>query len=387
MKHTLLTALLAAGALTASADSFTMKVAGTDFCICIDAGISVTLTWGDGTSETFVSDGTPHSIAAKTEDVSVTTDTYVRNLYLAGNKATTFDVGSLSRLEVLDLCDNDLTTLSLTKLTALESLLINGNHINALSLAKQGKLRKLHASGNDIDALTLNTADVTDLWVDGCMLKGTLDLAKQNHLRSLNASNNMNGHLDLVLLANTSAAKKALEYVDLADNYLFFDSFPTIYDKVAKEYTVINNLDGQKPFHYTDYFQPGQQYDISDLIRYNAWGVAIGPTVELYRMAKPGDYTPVAENLLVEGTDYTKVGSYKYTFLTNQPQVFFRVTSDFYPGLALVTEPFNITDDLEGITPLAPNAETDAPAYDLQGRRKADRSGVSIRNGKVIISK
>lgn len=390
-KNTLLTALLlAAGALTASADSFTMKVAGTDFCICVDAGISVTLTWGDGATETFVSDGTPHSTAAKTEDVSVTTDTYVRNLYLAGNKATTFDVGSLSRLEVLDLCDNDLTTLSLTKLTALESLLINGNHISNLSLAKQGKLRKLHASGNDLDALALNTADITDFWVDGCMLKGTLDLAKQNHLRSLNASSNMNGHLDHVLLANTTAAKNALEYVNLSNNYLFFDSFPTVYDKVAQKYTVISRLDGQKPFHYVDYFLPDQQYDISDLIRYNAWSTAIGPKVELYRMTKPGDYTPVAENLLVEGTDFTKVGSYKYTFVTHQSRVFFRVTSDFYPDLVLVTEPFGITDDPEGINSVLTDGDA-APAYDLQGRpivREVQApAGLRIQNGKKVITK
>lgn len=401
MKHTLLTALLAAGALTASADSFTLKNVVSDFGICVDAGLTVTLTDDKGQQFSYVSDGTfffnddangPFHLGQKNE-ITVTTDDYIRNLYLDYTAATSFEVGALPRLEVLNLSFTSMTELDLTKIPELQTLILDANtRIERLDLTKQTKLRKLHTSGcGSLKEVVLNSTSITDFWADHCKLSGTLDLSKQNHLRCLNAGYNYYGHLDHVLLSSTDAAKKALDYVNLSYNYLFFDSFPTVYDKTTHKYTVISKLDGQKLFHYVDYFLPGQQYDISDLIRYNAWGVAISPKVELYRMTKLGDYTPVAENLLVEGTDYTKVGSYKYTFLTEQPRVFFRVTSDLYPDLALVTGYFSITDDPTSISNVILDAETDAPAYDLQGRpatrQPQSPAGLRIQNGKKVITK
>lgn len=400
MKHTLLTALLAAGALTASADSFTLKDVDSEFGICVDAGLTVTLTDDKGQQFSYVSDGTffsndygvPFHLSEKNE-ITVTTDGYIRNLYLDYTAATDFKVGALPRLEVLNLSFTRMTELDLTKIPELQTLILDANtKIERLDLTKQTKLRKIHTSGcGSLKEIVLNSTSITDFWADHCKLSGTLDLSKQNHLRCLNAGYNYYGHLDHVLLSSTDAAKKALDYVNLSYNYLFFDSFPTVYDKTTHKYTVISKLDGQKPFHYVDYFLPGQQYDVTDLIRYNAWGVAISPKVELYRMTKPGDYTPVAENLLVEGTDYTKVGSYKYTFITEQPRVFFRVTSDLYPDLALVTGYFSITDDPTGISSALTDADDDAPAYDLQGRPAARQpqspAGLRIQNGKKVITK
>lgn len=399
MKHALLTALLAAGAMTASADSFTLKdVDHYEFGICVDAGLTVTITDDKGQQFSYVSDGTfflndeangPFHLSAQNE-LTVTTDGYIRNLYLDLTHADGFKVGALPHLEVLNLSSTKMPELDLAKVTELQTLILDANtQIERLDLTKQTKLRKLHISGCQwLKEVVLNSTSITDFWADNCELSGTLDLSKQNHLRCLNVASNIGGHLDHVLLSNTDAAKKTLDFVSLSRNYLFFDSFPTVYDKTAQKYTVISSLDKQQPFHYVDYFLPGQQYDISDLIRYNAWGVAIGPKVELYRMTKPGDYTPAAENLLVEGTDYTKVGSYKYTFLTEQPRVFFRVSSDLYPDLYLVTEPFGITDDPEGISTVIRDTDTDAPAYDLQGRPEAgSRYGLCIQNGKKTITK
>ena len=397
MKHTLLSALLAAGALTASADSFTLKDVDSEFGICVDAGLTVTLTDDKGQQFSYVSDGTffsndyevPFHLSEKNE-ITVTTDGYIRNLYLDYTRATDFKVGALPRLEVLNLSFTRMTELDLTKIPELQTLILDANtRIERLDLTKQTKLRKLHTSGcGSLKEVVLNSTSITDFWADHCKLSGTLDLSKQNHLRCLNAAANLYGHLDHVLLSSTDTAKKALDYVNLSYNYLFFDSFPTVYDKTTHKYTVISKLDGQKLFHYVDYFLPGQQYDISDLIRYNAWGVAISPKVEIYRMTKPGDYTPVAENLLVEGTDYTKVGSYKYTFITEQPRVFFRVTSDLYPDLTLVTGYFGITDDPTSISNVIRATETDAPAYDLLGRPEArSRNGLHIQNGKKVIIK
>lgn len=403
-KNTLIAALLATGALTANADSFTLKNVVSDFGICVDAGLTVTITSGDGQQHTYVSDGTFVGTDAAAEmifnlgttnEITVTTDGYIRNLYLDYTAATSFEVGALPRVEVLNLSYTNMTELNLTKLPELQTLILDANtRIERLDLSKQTKLRKLHTSGcGNLKEVVLNTTALTDFWADNCKLSGTLDLSKQSRLRCLNVSANIYYHLDHVLLNNTDAAKKALDFVNLSRNYLFFDSFPTVFDKQKQTYTVISSLGEQRPFHYVDYFTPGQQYDISDLIRYNAWGVAIGPKVELYRMTKPGDYTPVAENLLVEGTDFTKVGSYKYTFLTEQPSVFFRVSSDLYPDLALVTSPFGITSDPSGITPVLTNTETTAPAYDLQGRALRPETlgthptNLRIQNGKKVITK
>lgn len=393
IKNTLLTLLAATISIVAHADNFRMKTPRTDFCISVDAGINVTLTWSDGTRESYLSEGVPYLTSTKTEDVSITTDAYVRNLYLAGNEATLFDAGNLPRIEVLDLSGNDLADVNLQKLTTLESLLINGNRLTALDLAKQTRLRKLHASGNELVQLTLNMSTLTDLWMDGNHLTGTLDLTKQAHLHSLNVAANAQGHLDHILLSNASTAKAELDYADVSGNHLFYNSFPTVYDKQNQKTTVINRLDPQYPYHYTDYFLPNEQYDITDLIRYNAWGTAIAPTVELYRMTKKDDYTISTDNLLVKGTDYTTVGSYKYTFLTEHPRVFFRVTSDLYPSLALVTEPFAITSDPSSIKTFTFESENAGTSYDLQGRsinspsHFREATGLYIQNGKKVIIK
>ena len=399
-KNTLIAALLATGALTASADSFTLKDVKTDFGICVDAGLTVTITDDKGQKHTYVSDGTFFFNDAtdgpfqpgNTNEITVTTNTYIRNLYLDATGASDFKVGALSRLEVLNLSHINMAELDLAKVPELQTLILSNNdQLTHLNLTKQTKLRKLLVSGVKIEDLDLASANITDLWIDNARLSGTLDLSKQNHLRCLNVSANLDGHLDHVLLSGTTAAKAALEYVDLSHNYLFYDSFPTVFDKQKQTYTAINNLGEQRPFHYVDYFTPGEQYDLTDLIRYNAWGAAITPKVELYRMTKRGDYTPNAENLLVEGTDFTKVGSYKYTFLTEQPSIFLRVQSDLYPGLTLVTEPFAITSDPSGITPVLTNTESTAPAYDLQGRALSPETpgthpaNLRIQNGRKTI--
>lgn len=396
-KHTLIAMLLATGALTASADSFTLKDVDSHFAICVDAGLTVTLTDDAGQQISYVSDGTffencegaaqPKLEATKT--LTVTTDGYIRNLYLECTEASDFSIGALPRLEVLNLSDCKLTGLDLSKVSTLQTLIVNHcERLQHLDLSKLTKLRKFHATGSGLEDVAFATTSLTDCWVDDCRLSGTLDLSKQNHLRSFNVGNNLTGPLDHVLLANSATAKAALEYANLSLNHLFFDSFPTVYDKTVQKYTVLSCFDKMKPFHYVDYFEPGVQYDLTGLIRYNAWGAAITPKVELYKMTKKGDYTPLPENLLVEGTDFTKVGSYKYTFLTEQPRVFFSVSSDLYPDLTLVTEPFGITSDPTGIGTVIRDTETDAPAYDLQGRPEAgSHHGLRIQNGKVVISK
>lgn len=396
-KNTLIAMLLATGALTASADSFTLKDVDLHFSICVDAGLTVTLTDDAGQQISYVSDGTffenyegdtqPKLEATKT--LTVTTDGYIRNLYLECTGASDFSVGALPRLEVLNLSGCKMAELNLSKVSTLQTLIVNHcKNIQHLDLPKLTKLRKFHATGTRIEDVNFATTSLTDCWVDDCRLSGTLDLSKQNHLRSFNVGYNFFSRLEHVLLANSATAKASLEYATLSHNHLFFDSFPTVYDKTAQQYTVQACFDNMLPFHYVDYLEPGVQYDLSDLIRYNAWGAAIGPKVEIYRMTKPGVYTRNAENLLVEGTDYTKVGSYKYTFVTEQPRVFISVSSDLYPDLTLVTEPFGITSDPAGISTVIRDAETAAPAYDLQGRPEAgNRNGIRIQNGKVVISK
>lgn len=388
-KSTLIAALIAASGMTASADSFSLTTdtpVGGEFKLCLDAGTTATLRWGDGTEETLVFAGEPLTTTVKDQKLSIATDTYLTAVYLNGNRLTSFTPSSLTRIEVLDLNDNALTSLTLSKLTTLSTLWCMRNSLTSLNLSKQPKLRKLYVSDNALTSLTLSSDNITDMWVDGNALEGTLDLSKDAALRSLCVENNNFGKIDL---NSSAAAKKALGYFYAQGNALFYNSFPTVYDKAQKEYTMPCQLAPQRHYYYVDGLLTGQQYDLSDLIRYNAWGVAISPSVGIY------DPTESAENpiMLVKGStsapeDYTTAATYKYTFNTEHRSAYVTVTSESYPDVELRTKRFAILSDLSGINDISNSLPATSPAYDLQGRKvRETNAGLYIKNGKKLIIK
>ncbi|GEM_PF-5621550 len=392
MKRTLiLSALLLAGGC-AMADSFSLTTAlptGSNFTLTMDDGITATLKWGDGTTETFVSNGTPMTTTVKDASLTVSTNNSVTSLYVNDNSLTALNVSNLTKLVALDCNDNEISTLTLTKLTALSTLWCSRNHLQTLNLEKQKSLRKLYASDNNLTSLSLASNELTDLWVDGNEIAGTFDLSTVEKLHSLAVDNN---NLDKINLNNSTSAKSAMKFFYASENNLFFNSFPTVFDKTKNTYTVACILAPQSPYYYTYGLNPGTQYDLSDLIRYNAWGVAISPTTVI-KDNETG--TELVKGSTSDPQDYTMSGSYKYTFNTEHNRVIATVSSAMYPDLELSTKPFAILADLSSIDEIesAVNAGVQT-MYDLNGRRIDTKAlfengapGVYIQNGKKIILK
>lgn len=374
------------------ADSFSLTTAlptGSNFTLTMDDGITATLKWGDGTTETFVSNGTPMTTTVKDASLTVSTNNSVTSLYVNDNSLTALNVSNLTKLVALDCNDNEISTLTLTKLTALSTLWCSRNHLQTLNLEKQKSLRKLYASDNNLTSLSLASNELTDLWVDGNEIAGTFDLSTVEKLHSLAVDNN---NLDKINLNNSTSAKSAMKFFYASENNLFFNSFPTVFDKTKNTYTVACILAPQSPYYYTYGLNPGTQYDLSDLIRYNAWGVAISPTTVI-KDNETG--TELVKGSTSDPQDYTMSGSYKYTFNTEHNRVIATVSSAMYPDLELSTKPFAILADLSSIDEIesAVNAGVQT-MYDLNGRRIDTKAlfengapGVYIQNGKKIILK
>lgn len=387
----ILSALLLAGGC-AMADSFSLTTAlptGSNFTLTMDDGITATLKWGDGTTETLVSNGTPMTTTVKDASLTVSTNNSVTSLYVNDNSLTALNVSNLTKLVALDCNDNEISTLTLTKLTALSTLWCSRNHLQTLNLEKQKSLRKLYASDNNLTSLSLASNELTDLWVDGNEIAGTFDLSTVEKLHSLAVDNN---NLDKINLNNSTSAKSAMKFFYASENNLFFNSFPTVFDKTKNTYTVACILAPQSPYYYTYGLNPGTQYDLSDLIRYNAWGVAISPTTVI-KDNETG--TELVKGSTSDPQDYTMSGSYKYTFNTEHNRVIATVSSAMYPDLELSTKPFAILADLSSIDEIesAVNAGVQT-MYDLNGRRIDTKAlfengapGVYIQNGKKIILK
>lgn len=392
MKRILILSALLLAAGCAMADSFSLTTAlptGSNFTLTMDDGITATLKWGDGTTETLVSNGTPMKTTVKDASLTVSTNNSVTSLYVNDNSLTALNVSNLTKLVALDCNDNEISTLTLTKLTALSTLWCSRNHLQTLNLEKQKSLRKLYASDNNLTSLSLASNELTDLWIDGNEIAGTFDLSTVEKLHSLAVDNN---NLDKINLNNSTSAKSAMKFFYASENNLFFNSFPTVFDKTKNTYTVACILAPQSPYYYTYGLNPGTQYDLSDLIRYNAWGVAISPTTVI-KDNETG--TELVKGSTSDPQDYTMSGSYKYTFNTEHNRVIATVSSAMYPDLELSTKPFAILADLSSIDEIesAVNAGVQT-MYDLNGRRIDTKAllengapGVYIQNGKKIILK
>ena len=73
----ILLAAAAFGTMAASAESFTLKTglpAGSELTLTLDAGLNVSLSWGDGSTSQFCSTGLPTTVNVADPSLTVTTD-------------------------------------------------------------------------------------------------------------------------------------------------------------------------------------------------------------------------------------------------------------------------------------------------------------------------
>ena len=84
-------------ALTASAGGFKLKTAkpvGQTLSVAINAGLPLTLTWGDGTTEELYTTGQLQDITIKDASLTVSTEKDITSLYLADNELTELNVAA-----------------------------------------------------------------------------------------------------------------------------------------------------------------------------------------------------------------------------------------------------------------------------------------------------
>ncbi|MCR5132109.1 MAG: hypothetical protein K6C10_11700 [Prevotella sp.] len=447
MKHLrklALVALLLTSALSASAGSVTMKTGrdvGSTISIAVNAGIPLTLKWGDGTVEEVNSTGVPQEFTVKSASLTLSSDKDITSLYVAENELSELNVtGIATTLRRLFCADNNLTALNLSSCTELVSLDCQGNKLTALNLVStqlvdlneadnrlaatglrggtsltsiicannrltalnyvgnQTGLEKLFFQGNKVSSTTLSRCEeLTDvLGFDNSIT--TFNAAALSNLENLWIGNNRLTSLtlseDVALvclcapgnklaeLTIPTSSKNSLKFVDLSENYLFFNSFPTIYKSGSQTYSVEGAVSPQNPYHLFDDMNINERSEqLTNILGRNTWSAPLSLTLTF----KNG-----AGEELVSGTDYTYSG-YRITFLKPHTGVVITATSPHYPDVELSTEPIDVFDPtgIEQVETSSTSLEN-ATIYDIQGRSLGNRQpqkGIYIVNGKKVVIK
>ena len=424
-------------ALTASAGGFKLKTAkpvGQTLSVAINAGLPLTLTWGDGTTEELYTTGQLQDITIKDAALTVSTEKDITSLYLADNELTELNVAaSAAKLRRLICPNNQLSKLDLSTCTALVSLDCQGNQLETLSVASSvvedynvannklstlglrsgSKVTSLVCSDNNLSAVTYLSSmtgltslfcqgnKVTSLSISKCVQLKDL-LAYDNQLKALNTlplvnltnlwvgnnlletldfSNNVlieglmaeNNHLKTIKWSDDMRRSAVFAYTDLSNNALFLDQFPSM---SYKKQTVDGTIGHQEDYPLFEDMNVNVATENIRSLRRNGWDNSHTVTVAL---------TDAAGQTLVENEDYTFTGS-SFTFLKPYTGVVVAFTSEHYPGMDVKTKPFNVIDPA-GIDDVMTGSAREATVYDLQGRKvlSAPHKGVYIMNGKKII--
>ena len=389
-------ALLSFSISTVRADVVGMKTTkdiGEHLTLALNAGLSATLTWKDGPSETLSFDGSPVDVAVRSDSLTITsvsgeiTRLYVpssglvslnvsgapslRTLMCSDNSLTSLSLTRNTLLTDLDCSDNRLTSLSLTNNRSIESVNCSGNSITALNYGAVGvtSLHTLICSGNSIDTLRYQTnlISLRNLWAGGNSLGG-LNLSRAPQLRSVVVPGNALTKLDLPsspVFTDLWAEHNRLSSVDLSGvvpslcavslndnalstitwtsraarltdfyahgNRLFFSSFPLL-TGTDIHYSIVP----QSPYPLAPEFIIGERYNLKEQLSVNGYGTApVGLQLKLHNAA--GD--ELVKN--VDG-DYVLTNG-NWTFKTAQKGAYITAAAErAYPGVSLVTTPFDI---------------------------------------------
>lgn len=385
------TALLLSAFGTARADEIglkTNKAVGEQIEIELNADLVATLTWGNGETESYKSDGTPKTITLKADSLVITTDGTLKRFYAPSAGLVSLNTTKATGLKKLIVPENNLTSLSLTKNTALQELDCEGNNLTTLITTNARTLQLINCANNSISKLTYSTlanaealvcsnnaldtlryqtsmTKMKSLWCNNNSFR-SIDLSKSTALQSVVAANNTissfklptaateltdlwvaHNKLDSLNLSMAPAlvaldvtdnnlysivwdktCKATLTHFYAGDNGLLFNSFPTPSTQLTAVYTP------QRSYNLGSRFVVNEIQDWKALLFYNGFGIASSSKYTL---------TNAAGDELVNKTDYT-VSLGKFTFKTLQTGVVISITSTKYPDVTLTTYPFDITD-------------------------------------------
>lgn len=384
--------LLSLGSSPLSADEVKLTTGlatGETLAVGTNGDLTVTAAWGDGTTETWVTDGSLKLLTVKHATLTLSTQEPLTSLYVQGNKLTALELTDVPGLRQLYAADNQLTTLDVAAATALEELDLQDNQLNALNASKLASLLTVNVANNQIEASQLKLSSTARLeqyiaagnqltalpstaamkqartvWAQHNALK-TANLSQSADLRSLCLSGNQLTALTLAeapLLADVWVENNQLESIDLSKGSPALVSLAADHNQLTQvlwddkchstfSYAYLNNnalfINSMPPAKYTsreilvnsapmdDYVMDAQVYDLetlynwSTLIAKNGWGLNTSATYTL---------TDASGAELVKGTDFTET-SKKFKFKVPHAGVVLKVSSSAY---SFQTAPFNI---------------------------------------------
>ena len=416
----------------------TSRAVGQTITVALDANVTASITWADGTKDTFLSDAMPKEFTVKSTDFTISSDEDITSLYLAnngltslsvigiraslqrlycqGNELTELDLSPATKLTTLDCQDNQLTSLHLgskvvshlncagnqlttngltgvkeltslvcsnnemgemkygTSMEKLKVLIAQDNQLEELNLEKSKSLKRFVASNNKLAKLSLNSAALTELMLSNNKLD-TLDITSARKLEVIIVSDN-----ELNLIRWEPECSSTIKYAGLDNNALFFNSMPTIYEPRQKVYTLDATITPQRPFKIEENLNANETYDWKQVVIYNGWNKVVQTEVS---------FVDANGNQLVSGDDYNYSAG-KITFNKPFNDIKLIATSRYYPDVTLASEPFNVSSS-SGILSLDnKNSSSLTPIYTLSGIRidgKAPRKGIYIVKGKKVVIK
>ena len=392
-------------ALSVKADIIGMKTeipAGEKISMVLNPGVEASITWDNGRVEEVVFDGTPMEITVKSDTFTIKSQQSITDLCLPGcrlvslnpegagdnlqrlycqnnlltsldlrkntalqelncegnrlsslnvepcvaitllncalNDLASLDLGMLSDIKTLVCAGNDIDELDLARLTGIEQLWCQSNKLSELSLSGYAKLHGVFAFSNGLQEVSFSgTPGLKEIWLDRNNLT-TLDLSGVPDLEILSINNN-----NLIAVKLNGSNKSALKRFYAHYNSLFFNSFPTIYNKIDGKYTMKAVLSVQDPYMTLDKVEINKPADFAPFFAANAWGVKHN-TVPVWKTTDG--------SVLVNSVDYTTGINNVYTFHKALDGVYAEVTLPEYPDVTLKTSSFIVYNGADGIQPV-----------------------------------
>jgi hypothetical protein len=160
------------------------------------------------------------------EQIDLSANILLEEVYLAGNYLSSIDVSKNTNLVVLDLIANQLTTIiGLSDLVKLENLNLSFNYFEELSINNQA-LEVLHMSNNDLNFLDISAAvNLKNVLLTTNKLN-TLDISSNKKLQTLLVSDNQLQSINLgenMILTYLYITSNMLTDLDVSKNQNLVD--------------------------------------------------------------------------------------------------------------------------------------------------------------------
>lgn len=405
-------------AMPAMADKLVFEAAQSDgsVTLTLDAGLSATVVWADGSTQAVSFDGLLQELALKSKKFTISTKG-------SGNITT------------LICPDNDLTLIDLTDAPAIKDVNAQSCGLSVFKGGVADKLMYLNLCGNPElgnDVVNRPYPSLESLLAAGCGISATPDPANMPNLRVmwlqdnaltngavrkfenlehlylqnnqlttisipstlkvLNASGNALtradirpstileeidlSHNSIATLYTDAAGGNLLKYAYLEDNELTFKYMPTVADMTRWL------VDPQAPIQIEEKINVGDQISLLAATQRNAWGVELDP--EFIWKDEDG-------NVLTEGIDYTQPLPCRFVFPKEVGTVFAVITAPkHYPDAELFTTPVTVGDnssvdtagiDARGLDISAVGNKLTVTAAEPVYVSVSDAAGVTYHNG------